>query len=109
MRNTANILALLLLSVISNGVFADCAARAVYRAPEIPRLQETTFAQVVKLEKEVRNYIEDADQRLEACGKKVSPVSYNAAINRMERVTNAYNELVVFYKQNDVRSTFAAN
>lgn len=96
-----------LLSLASSNLFAECAARAVYRAPEIPELKETNFEQVVQLEKAVKNYIVDADQRLEECGRKTSPLSYNLAVGRMERVAKAYNELVEFYNRSSETSSLA--
>ncbi|CAA0104737.1 Uncharacterised protein [Zhongshania aliphaticivorans] len=102
MKKSVFLLASLMLCLISGTVFAECAARAVYRAPEIPKLNETSFEQVVKLGQDVRDYMDDADRRLEKCGNKASPLSHNLAIGRMERVAKAYNELAVFYNQTNL-------
>jgi hypothetical protein len=99
MRKSIFLLIGILLSLISSSVFAQCAAHAVFRAPDIPELRDTSFEQVVQLEATVRNYLVDAEQRLKECGNRVSPRSYNLAINRMERVANGYNELAELYNR----------
>lgn len=109
MKKATYLLGSLLLCLISSSVFAECAARAVYRAPEIPDLNDTSFEQAVKLEAEVKFYIQDADQRLQDCGRKASPFSYNIAIGRMERVANAYNEIAEFYNRTTVASNSVAS
>ena len=105
MKKPTYLLGSLLLCLISTSVFAECAARAVYRAPEIPDLKDTSFEQAVQLEAEVKFYIQDADQRLQECGRKASPFAHNVAIGRMERVARAYNEIAEFYN----RATVASN
>ncbi|MBQ0759765.1 MAG: hypothetical protein KKF24_12200 [Gammaproteobacteria bacterium] len=107
MKKSTYLLASLLLCLISTSVFADCAARAVYRAPEIPELSETSYEQVAQLEQDVQFYIKDADQRLLECENKSSPLAYNFAIGRMERVAKAYNELAEFYNRATVASIYA--
>ncbi|MEX1664148.1 hypothetical protein [Zhongshania arctica] len=99
MKKSTYLLLGLLLSLISSSVFAQCAARAVFRAPDIPELRDTSFEQVAQLEEAVRNYLADAEQKLEECGNRVSPLSYNLAVDRMERVAKGYNELAEFYNR----------
>jgi hypothetical protein len=99
MKKSTYLLIGILLSLISTSVFAQCAAHAVFRAPDIPELRDTNFEQVAQLEESVRSYLADAEKRLQLCGNRVSPRSYNLAVNRLERVANGYNELAQFYNR----------
>ena len=66
-----------------------------------------SYEQVAQLEQDVQFYIKDADQRLLECENKSSPLAYNFAIGRMERVAKAYNELAEFYNRATVASIYA--
>lgn len=93
-------LAISALALIANQSIAGCATLAILGAPSIPKLENTQVEDVAALSIAMRNYVERAETKLEACRDNADSFEFNAAVAALEYKADKFNRIVRFYNRN---------